>query len=227
MPVSVLDLAGYRLRARHPESRPLCLLTDAAAPAELPAAVRAAADLVWLQRFPPAAVPAQPSSLTWRRGETLLAGTAEALRALATRPGGLTYVPVHYGAGSEWELVGLEPRGRGPVAPEAASAAANDERVELRVRIGAAPAPPPAPGPEEEAPWQRLQAALVRESAQASSGVAPLAELAQTPGLAPLLHALCLRNLVAMLARAGAAAEALPLLLQARQAHPQYRDLDY
>ncbi|TAN21350.1 MAG: glycosyltransferase [Acidobacteria bacterium] len=169
-----------------------------------------------------ASVPAAASVL--HPGERLLAGTPAQLHAAAATPGRTTFVPVHYAAGGEWELLALEPRGLGPPLPPGE---AGDERIDLRIRIAATTAAPEPASEGGSQPWQRLRTALWQEMAQTGSGVAAMAQLTQAPGLHAIWPALGLRNLVAMLARQGARAEALKLVEQARQAHPEYRELDY
>lgn len=168
-----------------------------------------------------ASVPA--GALVLHPGERLLAGTPAQQHAAAATPGRTTFVPVHYGAGAEWELLGLEPRGFGSPLPPGVP---GEDRIDLRIRIAAAAAPGPANDAGDQ-PWQRLRAAAQQEMAQSGSGVAAMAQLAQTPGLHPVWPALALRNLIAMLTRQGARAEALVLAAQARQAYPDYRELDF
>lgn len=168
-----------------------------------------------------ASVPA--AALVLHPGERLLAGTPAQRHAAAATPGRTTFVPVHYAAGAEWELLGLEPRGFGPPLPPGAP---GEERIDLRIRI-AATAVPESAGDGGDQPWQRLRAALRQELSQTGRGIAAVAQLAQTQGLHLVWQALALRNLVVMLARQGAGPEALALAEQARQAHPDYRELDY
>ena len=223
MPLDSVDTATYRVRARYLQTPSLVLLTDAGELAALPAAVRAAADQFWLGDRggrEPAAGPC--GWLRWRQGERLLEGSAAALRFLMTVANRRYYLPVHHEYGGDWELIGAEPRALSPAA------GAREDSVDLRLRLAAAP--PQAAAAEAEPgdePWQRLAAALRLESAQLGAGVAPLARLAQTPGLHPLLHSLCLRNLIVALLRQNEREQAASLLQQAQQLHPLYRELDY
>ncbi|MGH9474954.1 MAG: glycosyltransferase family 4 protein [Terriglobales bacterium] len=227
MPVSVIDIAQYEVQSDHQTSASLRLCTDEPDLGALPPPLRWLADEIWLTRAPAAAPwrSAGTGQMLWNRGERLLQGSAEQIGQAAGAPGRRTFVPVHYDAGAAWELVGLEPRWYGPGTD---GQHAEHDEIDPGVRIAAAAtaAAGNAATPNTE-PWSRLRSILAAECAHLGAGVAPLAALAQEPGLHALLHALCLRNLVAMLMRQNEDAQAAALLAQARVAHPQYRELDY
>ncbi|MGH9413857.1 MAG: glycosyltransferase [Terriglobales bacterium] len=164
----------------------------------------------------------------WRLepGEHLLAGTPAQVHAAMATPGRRTFVPVHYAAAADWELIGLEPRGFGPL-PEDGNY--QEDRVDLRLRIAAMMATQELQNDNDGRgePWQRMRSALRTEWQRPGSGIAALAELARDSGLHVLWQALALRNVVAVLARQNQLAAALALVEQARQTHPGYRELNY
>ncbi|MGH9488398.1 MAG: glycosyltransferase [Terriglobales bacterium] len=227
MPLTAIDIATYRAAGQHHHNRWVRLVTDSETLAALPRPVREAADEIWLSPSGGVERRAQPGRevgcLLWFRGEQWLQGTAVPWRDAGATPGCTTYVPVHYGADLAWELIGVEPRGRGPEE----GGTAGEERVDLRLRVKAAE---PATWREEEtgeAPWQQLRLILRQESITLGAGVAALAALAQAPGLPALLQALCLRNLITMLMRQNSTEAAVGLLGQAQARYPDYRELDY
>jgi glycosyltransferase involved in cell wall biosynthesis len=227
MALHAVEIATYRARIRYDHSPLLRLITDETDLARLPPPLRALADEIWLKQ--PRPQPASPGTglLLWRRGERLLSGTAAHLRFAFSAPGKRTFLPIHFDTGGEWELIGIEPRAFAPPAPE------QDwmDSMDLRVRVRAAPldaAPPSGESPlSDSEPWVRLTAALRAECAQLGAGIQPLALLAQESGLHPLLHSLSLRNLAVMLLRQGGVEAAAALLVQAKAAYPEYRELDY
>lgn len=237
MPVLTIDAATHTVRSTHLRTHPLLLQTDEPEPAGLPAVVRNAADQIWLRKVGEAA-PRDPGWcecgwLFWRRDERLLQGDERVLRAAATGTGRRAFVPVHHAYAladsGALELIGLEPRLFSPQART--QAGTREDCIDARIRIGAAPAGTMNVGTmDAEAnsePWHELTAALRSEIANAGSGIAPLARLAQQPALHPVLHALCLRNLAVALLQQRQLAACGQLLQQARQAHPEYRELDY
>ena len=226
MALHAVEIATYRARSRSDHSPLLRLLTDETDLARLPAVVRSLADQIWLNQVTPPLAGDAAGVWIWRRGERLLSGTAAQLRFAFSAPARRTFVPLHYDTGGDLELIGLEPRGFAPRAPEAQWS----DSLDLRVRIQAAPQEPdpPAASPRPDAePWLRMRAALRAECAQLGAGIPPLAQLAQESGLHPLLHSLSLRNLAVMLLRQGGTEAAAALLVQAKAAYPDYRELDY
>lgn len=225
MALHSVDTATYLVRSAHSSSPSVVLLTDETAIERLPPTLRAAANQIWLGATPGSDPPVGVCGwLYWRQGERLLQGTAAQMRFAFTLPGRRFFLPVHYQCG-DWELLGLEPRCFTPGDTRA-------DGVDLRLRIAAAlPTAVETGGQGTVAtgaePWQHLAAALSQEAAQLGSGVAPLARLAQTPGLHPTIHALCLRNLAVTLMRQNESGQAETLLRQAQQLYPSYRELDY
>ncbi|HUX65940.1 MAG TPA: glycosyltransferase family 4 protein [Terriglobales bacterium] len=222
MPLETIDTASYRVRARYGETPSLVLLTDARELGSLPEDVRQAADQIWLgERSGGEPGPGPCGWLRWRAGERLREGNGAALRYLLTVANRRTYLPVHYEYGADWELIGVEPRVYSP------GGGAREDSVDLRLRVGAAAGAGAAGWEKSTEPWQRLAAALRLESEQLGAGVAPLARLAQWPGLHPLLQSLCLRNLIVALLRQNETEQAATLLQQAQELHPHYRELDF
>ncbi|MGH9481006.1 MAG: tetratricopeptide repeat protein, partial [Terriglobales bacterium] len=223
MPLHSVDTATYQVRSAHTHSPSVVLLTDETALERLPAPLRAATNQIWLgSRLGPEPPAGICGWLRWGQGERLLQGTAAQVRFAFTVPDRRFFLPVHYQCG-DWELLGLEPRCF-------TSGAGRTDSIDLRVRIAAAPPGDGDAVAEDSAagePWQRLAAALRLEAAQLGAGIAPLARLAQTPGLHPTLHALGLRNLVVALLRQNEREQAEKLLRQAQAIYPTYRELDY
>ncbi len=221
MPVTSIDTTSLGVRSVTARSPWIVLRSSESVRERIPAPVLAAADeLQWEPDQPPRAE-AAGAWLLWQAGERWLQGRAMQIRGAFRVPARRYFLPLHFPYGPEWELIGLEPRWYSA----AEGGQKREDAVEARIRLGASPAATPPPDTGE--PWQRLSAALRQETAQPGAGVGALARLAQFPGLHYLLHSLCLRNLAVALLRGQAWGQAETLLQQAKEAYPDYRELEY
>ncbi len=162
------------------------------------------------------------ATLIWLRGDRLLHGNAQTIRADLLVPGARTFAPVHLPYLTELDLVGLQPR--------AITAKPRVDIIDGGFRIGGSAELSPQAREALEAnpePWSRLYLALLAEKGCAGSGMERLQSFWKEQSWHPSLQSLVLRNLAVMMIRHGNIGGAEELLKTGMGLYAEYAELRY
>jgi glycosyltransferase involved in cell wall biosynthesis len=225
MPLLVAEV-GSPLAARAYRTTPLIALETDAPLAEVPAAVRRAADLhdgFDLGRWSRSETQhGAQGTIVWFRGERLITGESEYIRRDLHRQDQRTFIPVHLPCSNELELVGLQPRWY--------AGEPDEDSIHQAIRVAAPATTPPLLRDffeEGTLPWIRLYRALLLGSTDAQNGLAALEEFRSIRGLHRTLEALALRNQAAVLLHIGDFDQTRRLIDRGIATFPGYAELHY